>query len=207
MEERTEAESILERHAGLHALHPNCCTLAWTHAWCSLESAMFWGTPEEALRLAERQRQALFQSGYSVLTDTGRLLRGRVRVRAAAALRQASSRTSLLRGAASDVKVKRGGALVQGMAALVEAGVAMQRDRPEQALSLLDSAIAELVSAEAAMMVASARYIKGAMLGGDAGHAMKCLARATLEEEGILAPERWIAWTVPGFDVVAGLER
>jgi hypothetical protein len=209
MEERAEAEAILERHASLRALHRDNLTLAWTHAWCSIESAAYWRTPADAEHITVREDRALFRSGYSVLTDTARLQRGRVRVAAAEALPRGLSRAALLSSAAMDVNVKnqRGGALGLGMARLVKAGVAMQKDRPEDALRWLSSAATELDAAEAVLMAACARYVKGTLLGGDEGAALKTGARRDIEAQGVVDPMRWIAWTVTGFDAILNAER
>lgn len=202
LEERAEAESILERHASLRALHPDCITLAWTHAWCSLESAAYWRVPSDAESIAVREEPALFRSGYSVLTDAARFQRARVRVAAAEALPRGRARTALLAGAAADVKVKRGGLLGGGLSELVQAGVSMQRDRPEEALGWLRSASTELDRAGASLMAASARYVAGAMIGGDEGAALKAGARRDLDAQGVVDSLRWIGWTVTGFDAI-----
>jgi hypothetical protein len=209
MEERAEAEAILERHASLRAQHPDNLTLGWTHAWCSLESAAYFRTPADAERIAAREDRALFRSGYSVLTDTARLQRGRVRVAAAAALPRGVSRAALLSSAAMDVtrKNQRGGPLGQGMAGLVKAGVAMQKDRPEEALAWLRSAEAGLDVAQAALLGACARFVEGSMVGGDEGSGLKAGARRDLDAQGIVDPVRWVAWTVPGFDAILGAGR
>ena len=101
-------------------------------------------------------------------------------------------------------KHQRGGPLGQGMAELVKAGIAMQTDRPEEALKWLASAETQLAIAQAALMAASARYVKGTMLGGDEGRALQAGARRDLDAQGIVDPMHWVAWTVTGFDAILG---
>jgi hypothetical protein len=56
-------------------------------------------------------------------------------------------------------------------------------------------------------MAASARYVAGAMIGGDEGAALKAGARRDLDAQGVVDSLRWIGWTVTGFGAILRAEQ
>jgi hypothetical protein len=208
-EDPERAQAILARQAAMRAQHPRYVALVWTHAACNLERELYWGQPAASARLADCEQRALFASGYAPLTAAARELRARVRLAAASELPNGSERTRLLRGAARDAAAWRPrGALQKGKALVAQAGVAVLREQPELALRRLDAALPWLLRAEAKLLVASVQYCRGALLGADDGRALTSDAVNTLRSEGIVCPERWVAWNACGFrNLIGGVAR
>ena len=199
MEKRDRAEAVLERQARLRELHPRYRPLAWMHALCKLECELYWGSPpgvEQAMTA-----RALFRGGYGIFTETSRLSRARARLAVAVAEPRGIRRARLLMGAASDANVRgrRRSVMQNGTGLLVEAGIAVARDRPDLALSRLDAAIRNFETAEAKLMIVTAKYCQGALLGGDSGRTLKSEAAAVFAAEGVRVPARWVGWVACGF--------
>jgi hypothetical protein len=205
-EDRESAQAILAQQGRTRAQHPRYMALAWGHAACSLECELYWGEPADVVRSLRSEQGALFKSGYAPLTEAARSLRARARLAAAAALpARDRMRAKLLRSAARDAAAwRQRGALQKGKALVVQAGVAWLRGRPQRALRHLDAALAWLVDAEAQLLIASVQYCKGALLADESGRALMRSAANTLRAEGVLRPERWVAWTACGFRTVLG---
>ena len=201
MEKRDLVQAALDEQARLREQHPSYGSLAWTHALSNLEYHLYFGAVSEAERAARRDAGALFESGYSILSETSRLARARARLALAAELPVGPRRARLLRGASRDANVRwrRHNVVRNGAAGLVEAGVALLQDRPNTALAKLDDALRDFESGEAKLMIASVDYCKGTLVGGDMGRALRQHAAKALGEEGIRNPVRWVAWTACGF--------
>jgi hypothetical protein len=90
--------------------------------------------------------------------------------------------------------------IAEAGAALVRAGAAALRRRPEAALAYLEKAIERYEVAEMALHVAVARRRRGQLLGGDTGRSLIRLADDAMAKEGIACGERWTAMIAPGFD-------
>jgi hypothetical protein len=199
-------DEVLERQARLRAEHPRYRVLAWAHAVCSVERELYFGTGAGALRLLTRDRRALFDSGYAVLSGVARGMRARVRLAAAGELGSGSARAALLAGASLDVFPARlrGGPLQRGAALLVEAGVAMLRGHRQRAQHTLELAAGSFDEAEAKLRLASVRHCQGVLAGGSVGGALAARAAATLREQGVREPVRWSRATACGFREVLG---
>jgi hypothetical protein len=86
----------------------------------------------------------------------------------------------------------------------MDAGVALLRERPERALRLLDSAVPLLEASQAKLVLASAHYCRGALLGGEQGAALKRGAWQAIADEGVVEPWRYIVSFASGFRGVVG---
>lgn len=201
MEKPERADDVLHRQARLREMHPRYRPLAWMHALSNLERELYWGSPGDVQRAARRDAKALFASGYGIFTEAARLTRARARLTVATAEPLGLRRSHLLMGAAADAKFRgrRRSVMQNGIALLVEAGIAIARDRPDLALSRLADSGRNFEAAEAKLMMATVQYCRGMLLGGDDGRALKSRARDSLTAEGVLSPERWIGWAACGF--------
>jgi eukaryotic-like serine/threonine-protein kinase len=202
-EEREQVSAILARQLQLRAEHPRYAGLAWTHATYSVERALYWGDAPQLDALLRCEQSALFESGYPPLTAASRLLRARARLRVAAGLRAGTEQRAQLPAALCDAS-RRGprGAVERGKVQLIGAGAAAIRGQTARALRELDRARRSFAAAEAKLALASVDHCRGTLIGGDAGRALREGASATLRAEGVLHPERWVRWTVAGFDRV-----
>jgi len=161
--ERERSAAILERVARARAEHPSYPLVGWAHAAGCVEHAAFWATPAEALAILRREERVLFSPSVSVLRLKARMMRARACLRAAAALPPGGARAALLRCAVLDVLLirMRGGAYNRGMASLLAAGIAAQRDRPAAAIARLDAAREWFDACEARLLSQAALYCKG----------------------------------------------
>jgi serine/threonine protein kinase/tetratricopeptide (TPR) repeat protein len=203
-EDADQAHEVLDRQSHLLEEHPDCMTLAFTRAVCRIEHAIYFGGRFRISRRTMLDDDVLV-SGYGVMDGEGRALRARARVAAAARLPAGADKARLLRAALSDTKARRPrGPLHRAIGWLLEAGVFMQRGRPDEALALLDSAIPAFVATDAALLATCANHCRGTLIGGDEGRALVRSTRATMMADGIANPPRWVAWVACGFGQLVG---
>jgi hypothetical protein len=208
-EERERVEAILARAAQLRRAHPEYSLIGWIHAAGSLEHALYWGAPEEAVAIARRERRALYGVGLAVLNAKARLLRARACLHAASALAPGRARAALLRRAAIDTLVLRleRGPLNRGIARTLSAAIAALRGNQRRAIALLDAACSAFLACDAKLFAATTRYCKGALLGGEQGRALQQPALAAFHGEGVVDAPRYIAWIASGFAEILGVRR
>ncbi|HEX6245148.1 MAG TPA: hypothetical protein VFZ61_29705, partial [Polyangiales bacterium] len=200
-EKQAEAHDRLRKARELGRAHPDKFLLQWTIALCEAETALYWGTPGEAMRSVRRNWASLWRFGY-VLSNTWALL---LRVRCALASLQRCSepteRSRLARHAKRDLLRVRWAhrpsdrctvtllhaclATLEGKRALAERTLAKQLEAGAPHASKLTAACT--------------RYGLGTLRGGSEGAALRDSACSSLAEEGIQSPLRWIAWSAPGF--------
>lgn len=199
--ERTEAEAVLERMAELRARHPDCIMLVWGHAVCRIECEMYWGSPTDAERAVDAEKEAIFGFGYKFPNEISRLLRARVLLRAASALPPGTRKDHLLDRAAKDVAPtpRPGTDLQHGASQLSRAGVLHQRGKYDLAVAELNLARQRLEAGGALLYAACASYCQGLLVGGDEGRERRAEALRKLVAEGVKSPERYIAWFMSGF--------
>jgi hypothetical protein len=198
---RAAADTILAQQRELREAHPAFPFLAWTHAICRVESELYWGDAEVALQVLKSERAALERMKYGFLAEQATALRARVCMAAAARIRDASRRETLLSRVARDARrIRRSQrASVRGSASLADAGVAFLRQRPSDAAAHLLQAVTLLDGAESKLLAACARFVLGRLRGDLAGDTLVAASRRTLLEEGIREPARWVAWSLPAF--------
>ncbi|EPX60010.1 hypothetical protein D187_002096 [Cystobacter fuscus DSM 2262] len=121
----------------------------------------------------------------------------------ALACQRPSERERMLASVSQDTQQLRqeGRHYSRASAALLQAGVAMTRGQPEEALRELEAAIAGFTEADMALHVACACWHKGRLLGGDEGRALVAEAEAVMHEQGIRHAERWVDVFAPGFSM------
>jgi eukaryotic-like serine/threonine-protein kinase len=120
-------------------------------------------------------------------------------VRARVALAQSAPSVEQLAAARTSAAIleREGMASATGLSRLVRAGLASHAGDVERTIAWLASAIEALDEAEMKGYAASARWRRGAILGGDEGKAELEAARVYFANEGICAPDRHAAMLVP----------
>ena len=83
--------------------------------------------------------------------------------------------------------------------ALLRAGIASTRGQADVALKRLAEAQQLFEESALAGQLAATRLIRGTLVGGDAGAELLAKAHAFFETEGVVSPERFTAFFVPGF--------
>ncbi len=174
--------------------------------WLALKTATYAelhaGEARAALDGVSGQWPALKASGLLRLQFL-RIFAHQLRAGAALAVaaESAAEQRRLLASAERDAgKLEREGKpAADGAAALVRAGVATLRRRPEAALGCLETAIQRYETADMALYAAVARRRKGQLLAGDAGKLLVASANAAMAKVGIEDGERWASVYAPGF--------
>jgi serine/threonine protein kinase len=129
-----------------------------------------------------------------------RSLRARLALAAAGEIGGEQGRRLLLEAERDARRLRRLGApWIESQAQLILAGVAATRGDDEQAVRLLREAAAGFDAADMALYAAAARRRLGALLGGDAGLALREAADSWMASEKIRAPARFTAIFAPGF--------
>lgn len=129
-----------------------------------------------------------------------RSLRARLALAAAGEIGGEQGRRLLLEAERDARRLRRLGApWIESQAQLILAGVAATRGDDEQAVRLLREAAAGFDAADMALYAAAARRRLGALLGGDAGLALREAADSWMSSEKIRAPARFTAIFAPGF--------
>lgn len=200
-DDRAGAEHMLRVQAGFGGRYPESKGIAWAHALCQVEVALYCGRTQEALALVNRKRASLFGSGFRILTDMAQAVVARTLVAAAADEPSAHVRAVLLRKATLGVGHTRRHAspLRRASGLVIRAGVAALSDDSEAALRYLTDAATLYHEAQSKLGAACADFQRGALLSGHAGDELQRSAIATLRGEGIVDVDRWMAWSLGGF--------
>jgi len=129
-----------------------------------------------------------------------RSLRARLALATAGEIGGEQGRRLLLEAEQDARRLHRLGApWIESQAQLILAGVAATRGDDQQAVRLLREAAAGFDAADMALYAAAARRRLGALLGGDAGLALREAADSWMSSEKIRAPARFTAIFAPGF--------
>jgi hypothetical protein len=123
-----------------------------------------------------------------------------MRARLAIALASGGATGKLLASAARAARhlEAEGATYARGKASLARAGIASVRRDVGAALEHLAAAEAAFAEAGMAHYHAAAGWRRGALLGGDAGDALRLRARAWMDEQGIRNPKRLMDTLAPG---------
>jgi serine/threonine protein kinase/tetratricopeptide (TPR) repeat protein len=205
--ERAQVEAAIERMAELRRQHPRYAMIGWIHAVCLVEHALYWGDPEAALRVLQRERSALFGTLLPFLRHHSRVLHARACLSAATVCRPGPRRLCLLGRACLEAALlcRSHSAYDQGRGHLLFAAMAMLREERGRASRRLDLASALFESSEARLLLEATRYCRGALLGGEEGSLLKQSVRVNLEHEGVVAVDHYVGWVAFGLrDLVAG---
>jgi hypothetical protein len=121
--------------------------------------------------------------------------------RAGAAVAAARKRPALLAIAERDTRrlSREGVGWASAAAAILRACIASARGRADAALKLLGDAEPTLDEIGMAAQLASVRWVRGTIIGGDAGQQLIAKATAFFDAEGVRNPARFAAFYVPGF--------
>jgi hypothetical protein len=113
----------------------------------------------------------------------------------------ASERKSLLARARKDAgrMAQSKLAWTSALSKLLQAGVSAHRGQTEQAIRMLEAAVAELDEAEMKLYAAAARRRLGALMGGDAGAELIAAANTFMQQQNVTDPTRMTAMLAPGF--------
>ena len=123
-----------------------------------------------------------------------------MRARLAIALAREGATGKLLASAGRDARRldAEGAIWARAQASLARAGIASVRRDPGAALQHLTAAEAAFAEAGMAHYHAAAGWRRGALLGGEAGEALRSRARAWMDEQGIRNPKRLMDTLAPG---------
>jgi tetratricopeptide (TPR) repeat protein len=121
--------------------------------------------------------------------------------RAGVAIAAAKSRPELLASAEHDTRrlAHEGVGWASAVAALLRASIAQARGEHESALSLLGVAEPLLEEVGLDAQLASLRWVRGTLMGGDNGRQLVARAAAYFAAEGVRNPARYAAFYVPAF--------
>jgi hypothetical protein len=173
-----------------------------------VEAALYRGDGPGAPALLDREQGELGSYTLYQLMQILKLVMAHLEARAALAAAEAArpnggffgGRSGLLRAAARQARgiEKARMPWSDPLAALLRAGAANLRGRPDDAAWLLTGAEAGLEQA-GMRMYAAARRQRGRLLGGDEGQGLMQQADAFMTGEGVREPDRIAAVLVPGF--------
>ena len=121
--------------------------------------------------------------------------------RAGAAVTAGRKRPALLASAERDIRrlAREGVGWASAAAAILRASLAGTRGQADAALTLLGDSEPLLEEIGMAAQLAAVRWVRGKLVGGDAGQQLIAKATAFFDAEGVRNPARFAAFYVPGF--------
>ena len=182
-------------------------TQHWWNFWGEVQTALYTGPGPDARRRLEARWPLLAGSlllRVQLLRIESLRLRAAGALAAAAALpasRASAEREALLCAAERDAARIERERLPYGdpIAALLKAGVAASRGRPEEAVARLVAAESGFTAAEMSLHAAVARRRRGELQGGDEGRGLVAFADARFRAESVKDPARMAGMLAPGF--------
>ncbi|HEY1587517.1 MAG TPA: hypothetical protein VGH63_17590, partial [Polyangia bacterium] len=110
-------------------------------------------------------------------------------------------RPALLAGAERDTRrlSREGVGWASAAAAILRASIASARGQADAAVKLLADSEPSLDESGMTAQLAAVRWVRGTLIGGDAGQQLLAKAAAYFEAEGVRNPARFAAFYVPGF--------
>ncbi|MDM0026481.1 serine/threonine-protein kinase [Variovorax saccharolyticus] len=163
--------------------------------------ALYEGQPARGMLLAARQWPALQKSQLLRMKTAFGLVSFYRAACAVAAARQGSTDVAAALGIARTTAVQLNRSRLPhlpGWAAVIEAGLACEKQQPDRASALLQAATAIFDATGLKLYGAAARRRQGQLMGGEAGRAMSIAGEAVMHAQGVIDLEATTEMLAPG---------